>query len=124
MVYTLLPPTPARRITHQKVSMESGRPVACPAPVETIQLSRSIMSRTRVSEPIPPMGIGSRGKGIRSRGKGIRSRGKESGAEGRNREQREGNREQREGIGSRGIIRTGFDEASIGTWVTELLSER
>jgi hypothetical protein len=32
--------------------------VACPAPVDTIQLSRSIMSRASVSELIPPIGTG------------------------------------------------------------------
>jgi hypothetical protein len=40
LVYTLLPPLPAPRTTRQKVSLESGRPAACPAPVDTIRTSR------------------------------------------------------------------------------------
>ncbi len=63
LVYTLLPhpPPPLWQGPLSRTCLVSGRPVACPAPVDTIQLSRSIMSRASVSEPIPPIGTGTKG---------------------------------------------------------------
>ncbi len=57
-VNTLLPPLTGSRTSRQNVSLESGKQLLCPAPVEMIQQSRSIMTRTNVSDPTPPMGTG------------------------------------------------------------------
>ena len=60
-VKTLPPPLPGARMTRQSASLESGRQIACPAPVVTIQLSKSNMSLTSVSDPTPPTGTGTIG---------------------------------------------------------------
>ncbi|MFN9905877.1 MAG: hypothetical protein ACK56F_07090, partial [bacterium] len=60
-VYTLLPPRAGSRTSLQNNSLESGKQLLCPAPVEMIQQSRSIMSRTNVSDPTPPTGTGTYG---------------------------------------------------------------
>jgi len=57
-VYTLLPPRAGSRTSLQNNSLESGKQLLCPAPVERIQQSRSNMSCTNVSDPTPPIGTG------------------------------------------------------------------
>jgi hypothetical protein len=58
-MYRLSSPSPPEsRSSLQNISLESGKQLLCPAPVERIQQSRSIMSRTNVSDPTPPMGTG------------------------------------------------------------------
>ena len=60
-VYTLLPPRAGSSASRQNISLESGKQLLCPAPVERTQQSRSIMSRTNVSDPTPPIGTGAYG---------------------------------------------------------------